>query len=60
MALGRGGTRGRGVSATVDSVVVLDGIALVRGSIMAFNNPARQAMMIQLVGPRRTAETRSH
>jgi MFS family permease len=34
----------------VDSVVVLDGIALVRGSIMAFNNPARQAMMIQLVG----------
>jgi MFS family permease len=34
----------------IDSLVVLDGLALVRGSIMAFNNPARQAMMIQLVG----------
>jgi MFS family permease len=34
----------------VDSVVVIDGIALVRGTIMAFNNPTRQAMMIQLVG----------
>jgi MFS family permease len=34
----------------VDSVVVIDGIALVRGIVMAFNNPTRQAMMIQLVG----------
>jgi MFS family permease len=34
----------------VDSVVAIDGIALARGTIMAFNNPTRQAMMIQLVG----------
>jgi MFS family permease len=34
----------------VDSVAVIDAIALARGTIMAFNNPTRQAMMIQLVG----------
>ena len=34
----------------VDSILVIDGIAFVRGTIMAFNNPTRQAMMIQLVG----------
>jgi len=34
----------------VDSIVVIDGIAFVRGTIMAFNNPTRQAMMMQLVG----------
>lgn len=34
----------------VDSVVVIDAIALARGTVMAFNNPTRQAMMIQLVG----------
>src|SRR5665213_276316 len=34
----------------VDSIVVIDAIALVRGTIMAFNNPTRQAIMIQLVG----------
>jgi len=34
----------------VDSILVIDGIALVRGTIMAFNNPTRQAMMVQLVG----------
>jgi MFS family permease len=36
--------------AHVDSILVIDGIAFVRGTIMAFNNPTRQAMMIQLVG----------
>jgi MFS family permease len=34
----------------VDGVLVIDAIALVRGTIMAFNNPTRQAMMVQLVG----------
>jgi MFS family permease len=34
----------------VDSIVAIDAIALVRGTIMAFNNPTRQAIMIQLVG----------
>ena len=34
----------------VDSVLVVYCIAMVRGSIMAFNNPARQALMVQLVG----------
>lgn len=34
----------------VDSVLVIDAIAAVRGTVMAFNNPARQALMIQLVG----------
>ncbi len=34
----------------VDSIAVIDAIALARGTIMAFNNPTRQAMMIQLVG----------
>jgi MFS family permease len=34
----------------VDSVLVIDAIALARGTIMAFNNPTRQAMMVQLVG----------
>lgn len=33
-----------------DSIAVIDAIALVRGTIMAFNNPTRQAMMMQLVG----------
>jgi MFS family permease len=32
------------------SVVVIDAIALVRGTIIAFNNPSRQALMVQLVG----------
>lgn len=32
------------------SVWLIDGIALVRGTIMVFNNPSRQALMIQLVG----------
>jgi MFS family permease len=34
----------------VDSVWVIDAIALVRGSILPFNNPSRQALMVQLVG----------
>ena len=34
----------------VDSVLAIDAIAVLRGTIMAFNNPARQALMIQLVG----------
>jgi MFS family permease len=34
----------------VDSIVVIDAIALARGTVMAFNNPTRQAIMIQLVG----------
>ena len=34
----------------VDSVPVIDGIALLRGTVQAFNNPTRQAMMVQLVG----------
>jgi MFS family permease len=34
----------------VDSVYVIYGIAMVRGAVMAFNNPARQALMVQLVG----------
>jgi MFS family permease len=34
----------------VDSVLVIFGIAIVRGTVVAFNNPARQALMIQLVG----------
>jgi MFS family permease len=36
--------------AHVDSVLVIFGIAIVRGTVVAFNNPARQALMIQLVG----------
>jgi MFS family permease len=36
--------------ARVDSVIAIDIIAAVRGTVMAFNNPARQALMIQLVG----------
>jgi MFS family permease len=34
----------------VDRVWVIDLIALVRGSILPFNNPSRQALMVQLVG----------
>jgi MFS family permease len=34
----------------VDSVYVIYGIAMVRGAVMAFNNPARQALMVNLVG----------
>jgi MFS family permease len=34
----------------VDSILVIDLIAVVRGSIQAFNNPSRQALMVQLVG----------
>jgi MFS family permease len=34
----------------VDSIWVIDAIALVRGSILPFNNPSRQALMVQLVG----------
>ena len=34
----------------VDSVLVINAIALVRGSIVPFNNPSRQALMVQLVG----------
>ena len=34
----------------VDRVWVIDGIAVVRGTIMAFNNPSRQALMVELVG----------
>ena len=34
----------------VDSVLAVDIIALVRGSILPFNNPSRQALMVQLVG----------
>lgn len=34
----------------IDSVAVIDAIAIVRGTVMAFDNPVRQAMMIQLVG----------
>jgi len=34
----------------LDSIVAIDAIAVVRGTIMAFNNPTRQAMMMQLVG----------
>lgn len=33
-----------------DSIVAIDAIALARGTIMAFNNPSRQAMIVQLVG----------
>ncbi len=34
----------------VDRVWVIDVIALVRGAILPFNNPSRQALMVQLVG----------
>jgi MFS family permease len=34
----------------VDSVLVIDAIALARGTVLAFNNPSRQALMVQLVG----------
>jgi len=34
----------------VDSVIAIFAIAAARGTVMAFNNPARQALMIQLVG----------
>jgi MFS family permease len=34
----------------VDRVWVIDAIAVVRGTIMVFNNPSRQALMVELVG----------
>ncbi len=34
----------------VDSVLVIDLIALARGAILPFNNPSRQALMVQMVG----------
>lgn len=34
----------------VASVWIIDGVALVRGTILVFNNPSRQALMVQLVG----------
>jgi MFS family permease len=34
----------------IDSVLAIDLIALVRGTIQAFNNPSRQALMVELVG----------
>jgi MFS family permease len=34
----------------VDRVWVIDAIAVIRGTIMAFNNPSRQALMVELVG----------
>ncbi|HEY5257428.1 MAG TPA: MFS transporter [Candidatus Baltobacteraceae bacterium] len=36
--------------AHVDSVWVIDAIAAVRGTILVFNNPSRQAFIVQLVG----------
>lgn len=36
--------------AHVDKVWVVDLIAAVRGTIMVFNNPSRQSLMVQLVG----------
>lgn len=38
------------VYARVDSVWVIDLIALIRGVVLVFNNPARQALMVELVG----------
>ena len=34
----------------VDRVWVIDAIAVVRGTVMVFNNPSRQALMVELVG----------
>jgi MFS family permease len=34
----------------VDRVWVVDAIAVLRGTILVFNNPSRQALMVQLVG----------
>jgi MFS family permease len=34
----------------VDAVWVVDAIAVIRGTIMVFNNPSRQALMLELVG----------
>lgn len=36
----------------VDSVLVVDLIALARGTVLVFNNPSRQALIVQLVGRR--------
>ncbi len=36
--------------AHLDSVWVIDGIAFVRGIVLVFNNPARQALVVQMVG----------
>jgi MFS family permease len=33
-----------------DSVFAIDAIAVARGTVIAFNNPTRQALMVQLVG----------
>ena len=34
----------------VASVWLIDGIAVIRGLVLVFNNPSRQALMVQLVG----------
>jgi len=34
----------------VDNVLAIYAIAVVRGTVLAFNNPTRQALMVQLVG----------
>ena len=34
----------------IDRVWVIDAIAVVRGTILVFNNPSRQALMVELVG----------
>lgn len=34
----------------VDAVWVVDAIAALRGTVLVFNNPSRQALMVQLVG----------
>ncbi len=38
--------------ARVDSVWVVDAIAVVRGVVLVFNNPSRQALIVQMVGRR--------
>jgi MFS family permease len=38
------------VFAHVASVWLIDAIAVVRGTVLVFNNPSRQALMVQLVG----------
>jgi MFS family permease len=36
----------------IDSVLVVDVIATLRGTVLVFNNPSRQALIVQLVGRR--------
>lgn len=38
------------VFTNVASVWLIDGIAVIRGTILVFNSPSRQALMVQLVG----------